>query len=90
MSFKQSLVPNEFFFEAVNVLPNGHNVNLQETFEDMDEDNERLLEEDILIANEEIGRENVLHVIDEDKEENQTDTNLSDEESGLVGNADDY
>jgi hypothetical protein len=76
--------------EAINVLPNGQYVNLQETFKEMDEDNERLLEEDILISNEEIGKENVLHVTDEDEEENQADMNLSDEDFGLVGNADDY
>lgn len=76
--------------EAGNVLSNGHNVNLQETFEDMDEDNERLLEEDILITNEEIGRDNIIHVIDEGKGENQENINLGDEDSSLVGNANDY
>ena len=57
--------------EASNVLPNRQYVNLQETFEEVDGDDDRVIEEDILIANEEIGRENVLHVTDEDDEENQ-------------------
>ena len=76
--------------EASNVLPNRQYVNLQETFEEVNGDNERPIEEEILIANEEIGRENVLHVTDEDDEENQADIDTSDGDFGLLGNANDY
>ena len=43
-----------------------------------------------MIANEEIGRENVLHVTDEDDEENQADIDTSDGDFGILGNATDY
>lgn len=56
----------------------------------MDEDNEGLFEEEILITNEEIGRENVLNFLNKDKEENQADANTSDQDSNLTGNTDDY
>ena len=78
------------FMEASNVLPNRQYVNLQETFEEVDEDDERVIEEDILIANKEIERENVLHVTEEDDEENQADIDMSDGDFGFLGNANDY
>ena len=76
--------------EASNVLPNRQYVNLQETFEEVDEDDKRVIEEDILIANKEIERENVLHVTEEDDEENQADIDTSDGDFGFLGNANDY
>ena len=76
--------------EASNVLLDGQYVNLQETFEEVEGDDERFIEEDILIANEEIGRENVLHVTDEDDEENQADIDMSDWDFGLLGNSNDH
>jgi hypothetical protein len=36
----------------------------------VDEDDDGVFEEENLITNEEIGKENVLHVTDEDEEEN--------------------
>ena len=76
--------------EVVNVMPDGQFVNLQETFEEVDEDDERVIEEDILISNKEIERENVLHVTKEDDEENQADIDMSDGDFGFLGNANDY
>ena len=76
--------------EASNVFSDGQYVNLQETFEEVDGDTKRVIEEDILIDNEEIGRENVLHVTDEDDEENQADIDMSDGDFGFLGNANDY
>ena len=77
--------------EVVNVMPDGQFVNLQETFEEVDEDNyEGLFEEEILITNEEIERGNVLQVTNEDEEENRVDADTSDQDSNLARNADDY
>jgi hypothetical protein len=71
-------------------MPNGKYVNLQETFKEVDEDNDGVFYEDILITNEDIGRENEKHVIDEDEEENQVDEEMSAQDSNLAGNANDY
>ena len=76
--------------EVVDIIPDGKYVNLQETFEEVDEDDDGVFEEDILITNEEIGRENALHVIDEDEEENQVDADKSDQDSDLASNVDDH
>lgn len=76
--------------EVVDIMPDGHYVNLQETFKEVDEDDDEVFEEEILITNEEIVRENVLHVTYEDEEENQADADTSDHDSNLVGNIDDY
>jgi hypothetical protein len=42
------------------------------------EDNDGVSEADILITNEEIGRENIFHFKDGDEEENQADIDMID------------
>jgi hypothetical protein len=54
------------------------------------EDDDRVIEEETLISNEDIGRENVLHATDEDDEENKEDAHTSDWDSDPGGNGDDY
>ena len=76
--------------EVVDIMPNGKYNNLQETLEEVVEDDDRVIEEETLITKEDIGRENVLHASGEDDEENQEDLHRSDQDSDLGGNANDY
>lgn len=76
--------------EVVDLIPDGQYINLQETFEEVDEDDDGLFQEDILITSEETVRENVLHAIDDDDEEDLVDADMSDQELDLAGSADDY
>ena len=77
--------------EFVDIILYGKYVdNLQETFEEVVEDDDRVIEEETLISNEDIGRENALHATDEDDEENQEDAHTSDRDSDPGGNGDDY
>ena len=78
------------FMEVVDIMPDGQYDKLQETFEEVVEDDDRVIEEETFITNEEIGRENVSHASCEDDEENQEDAHKSDQDSDLGGNADDY
>ena len=56
----------------------------------MAKDDDRVIAEETLITNEEIGRENVLHASGEDDKENQEDALRSDQYFYLSGNANDY
>ena len=76
--------------EVVDIMHDGQYNNLQETFEEVVEDDDRVIEEETLITNEEIGRENVLHALGEDGEENKEDSHKSHQDSDPGGNADDY
>ena len=76
--------------EVVDIMPDGQYDKLQETFEEVVEDDDRVIEEETFITNKEIGRENVSHASCEDDEENQEDAHKSDQDSDLSGNADDY
>ena len=76
--------------EVVDLIPDGQYINLQETFEEVDEDDDGLFQEDILITCEETIRENVLHATDDDEKEDLVDADMSDQELDLAGSADDY
>jgi len=71
-------------------MPNGKYNNLQETLEEVVEDDDRVIEEENLITNEEIGRENAFHASGEDDEENQEDAHRIYQDSDPGGNANDY
>ena len=64
--------------EVVDIIPEAKYNNLQETFEEVAKDDDRVIEEETLITNKEIGRENVLHASSEDDEENKEDAHKSD------------
>jgi hypothetical protein len=80
--------------EDVDIMPDGKYNTLQETLEEVVEDDDRVFEEEIVIPNEETERENVMHDQDnllyEDEEENQVDAYMSDQDCDLDGNADDH
>ena len=62
MSFKQSLVRKKKIMEALDIILDGKHVdNLQETFKEVVEDDDRVIEEETLITKKYIERENVLH-----------------------------
>jgi hypothetical protein len=76
--------------EVVDIMPDGKYNNLQETFKEVVEDDDRVIEEDTLITNKKIGRENLLHASGEDDEGNQEDAHKSDQDFDPSGNADHY
>jgi hypothetical protein len=77
--------------EVVDIMLDGQYDNLQETLEEEVEDDDRVFEEETLIPNEEIERENVMHVINEDEEENEVDAYMiHDQDCDPNGNAYDY
>jgi hypothetical protein len=80
------------FMEYVDIMVDGQCNSLQETLEEDDEDDNRVVfEEETLIPNEENEIENVMHgqedLLYEDDEENQTDAYTSDHDCDLDGNA---
>ena len=77
--------------EVVDIMDNVQYDNLKETFKEGARDEDRVFEEETLIPNEEIVRENVeLHVTYEDDDEYKVDAYTSDRDSDLGGNEDDY
>ena len=64
--------------------------NLQETFKEVAEDDDRVNEEETLITNKVIWRDKLLHSSDQDDVENQEDGHESDQYSDPSGNANDY
>ena len=68
----------------------GNAIILQETLEEDSEDDDRVFEEETLIPNEDVERENVMHVTNEEEEENQVDAYTSDQDCDPDGNIDNY